>query len=221
LLSGYFPAIPARVLRIPTGMLRRAPNSDTAWSKQACFAAKVQKRALRARKATPYCVHMIWWRQALKYGMQHREIRFSAIWLIALTALTQAHSMGGQPEWSMFGAPGKTSAVTRTVAITTRDMRYSLKGLDVRVGETIRFVITNRGPSNHEFVIGNRAFHAQHIKEMEAMPDMSMNEANSVDLKPGESKSLIWQFTKPGDYMFGCDIPGHFQAGMSGTIRVR
>lgn len=141
--------------------------------------------------------------------------------LIAFVIPALAHDMGGGPEWSAFGTPGKPSAVTRTVAIKAGDMRYSLKGIDVKTGETIRFVITNTGPSNHEFVIGNRAFHAQHIKEMEAMPDMEMNEANSVDLKPGETKSVIWQFTKAGDYIFGCDIPGHFQAGMSGAIRVR
>jgi uncharacterized cupredoxin-like copper-binding protein len=142
------------------------------------------------------------------------------LWLMASAGLVQAHEMGGHPEWNAFGTPGKASAVTRTVSITAGDMRYSLKGLDVKAGETIRFVIINRGPSKHEFVIGNRAFHAHHIKEMEEMPDMPMDEANSVDLKPGETKALIWQFTKPGDFLFGCDIPGHFQAGMSGTIKV-
>jgi len=129
--------------------------------------------------------------------------------------------MGGGPEWRAFGMPGKASAASRTIAISAGDMRYSLKKLEVKVGETIRFVIANKGPSKHEFVIGNQAFHKQHIKEMEEMPDMPMDEANSIDLKPGETKSLIWQFTKPGNFMFGCDIPGHFQAGMSGAISVR
>ncbi|HEY4075579.1 MAG TPA: plastocyanin/azurin family copper-binding protein [Rhizomicrobium sp.] len=181
----------------------------------------MQIRALRGREITLYGVRAIWWRLALNYGTWRCAVWTSALGLVVLTAAAQAHGMGGQSEWAAFGIPGKVSAVTRTVSITAGDMRYSLKGLDVKTGETIRFVITNRGPSNHEFVIGNHAFHAQHIKEMEAMPDMPMNEANSVDLKPGESKSLIWQFTKSGDYLFGCDIPGHFEAGMSGAIRVR
>jgi len=141
--------------------------------------------------------------------------------LAALVTLGQAHDMSGHMEWSAFGMPGKASAATRTIAISAGDMRYSLKGLEVKKGETIRFVITNRGPSKHEFVIGTKAFHSQHIKEMEEMPDMDMEEANSIDLKPGETKSLVWQFTKPGDFLFGCDVPGHFQAGMSGTIKVR
>lgn len=146
---------------------------------------------------------------------------FAVSWLIAFTGQVQAHDMKRTPEWAAFGVPGKASAVTRTIAITAGDMRYSLKGLQVKTGETIRFVIRNRGPSQHEFVIGSRSFHAHHIKEMEEMPDMPMNEANSVDLKPGETRTLIWQFTRPGDFLFGCDIPGHFQAGMSGAITVR
>lgn len=153
-------------------------------------------------------------------GKWRHIFQASACWLVVTTTWCLAHSMGGQPEWDSFGTPGKAGAVTRTIAIKAGDMRYSLKGLDVKAGETIRFVVTNAGPSKHEFVIGNRAFHSHHIKEMEDMPDMPMDEANSIDLKPGETKSLIWQFTKPGDFLFGCDIPGHFQAGMSGSIRV-
>ncbi len=148
-----------------------------------------------------------------------RFLCIPVVWLACGLAL--AHGLEGKPEWNTFGMPGTPGAATRTIALVAGDMRYSLKTVAVKSGETIRFVITNRGPSKHEFVIGDRAFHAQHIKEMEAMPDMPMDEANSVDLKPGETKSLTWRFTRPGDYLFGCDIPGHFQAGMSGTIKVR
>ena len=143
------------------------------------------------------------------------------LWLVAATDQTLAHSMGSHVEWSAFGQPGKAAAVTRTIPVTAGDMRYSLRGLEVKRGETIRFVVTNRGPSKHEFVIGSRAFHSGHIKEMEAMPDMAMDEANSIDLRPGETKALLWQFTRPGEFLFGCDIPGHFQAGMVGTLLVR
>ena len=145
----------------------------------------------------------------------------AVLWLVALAAPVLAHEMGGQPEWAAFGAPGKPGSATRTIALTAGDMRFSIKNVDVKAGETVRFVITNRGPSRHEFVIGTKAFHIQHLKEMEAMPDMAMDEANAVDLNAGQTRTLVWQFTRPGDYLFGCDIPGHFQAGMSGTIKVR
>jgi uncharacterized cupredoxin-like copper-binding protein len=29
-----------------------------------------------------------------------------------------------------------------------------------------------------------------------------------------------WQFTRAGEFYFGCLVPGHFEAGMVGTIKV-
>jgi uncharacterized cupredoxin-like copper-binding protein len=41
-----------------------------------------------------------------------------------------------------------------------------------------------------------------------------------VHLAPGQSGEVIWQFTEPGEFHFGCLVPGHFEAGMKGRIRV-
>ena len=139
---------------------------------------------------------------------------------LALSTTAYAHGPD-KTEWASFGTPGKPGNATRTIPVVAGDMHFSVNAIDVRRGETIRFVVTNHGPSKHEFVIGNRAFHMQHIKEMEDMPDMPMDEANSIDLRPGETKVLFWQFTQPGEFLFGCDIPGHFQAGMVGKLHVR
>jgi len=29
-----------------------------------------------------------------------------------------------------------------------------------------------------------------------------------------------WQFTKAGEFFYGCLIPGHFEAGMIGKVKV-
>ena len=39
-------------------------------------------------------------------------------------------------------------------------------------------------------------------------------------VKPGAKEAIVWTFTKPGAYMYGCLIPGHFEAGMKGAIKV-
>lgn len=99
-------------------------------------------------------------------------------------------------------------------------MRFRPNSIQVSQGETIRFVVTNRGVTRHEFVIGDRAFQLQHMKEMESMPDMKMDEANELDLAPGQTKVLVWRFTRPGLLSFACDLPGHVQAGMIGKLMV-
>ncbi len=146
--------------------------------------------------------------------------------ILCLTSLTaaQAHDMASQSEWAAFGTPGRAGDPARTVIVSAGDMgemRFSPAEVTVRRGDTIRFVITNHGPTKHEFVIGNRPFHLQHEKEMAAMPDMPMDEANSVDLRPGQTKTLLWRFTNTGEFLFACDIPGHMQAGMFGKLHVR
>ncbi|HTX47772.1 MAG TPA: cupredoxin domain-containing protein [Caulobacteraceae bacterium] len=123
----------------------------------------------------------------------------------------------GQPEWAAFGEPGRTA--DRTVAISAVDSRFKPDNLWVRRGETIRFIVTNRGKLAHEFVIGDAAFETQHRLEMARMPDMKMNGANELSLRPGQTRTLTWRFTRAGELQFACDLPGH--AGMVGHLHVR
>mgnify|MGYP002134118175 CR=1 FL=1 len=37
---------------------------------------------------------------------------------------------------------------------------------------------------------------------------------------PGKTETILWQFSKGGEFHFGCLLPGHFEAGMSGRINV-
>jgi len=91
----------------------------------------------------------------------------------------------------------------------------------VRVGETVRFTVTNVGKIRHEFVIGDAAEQREHTKEMAEMPDMAMtDEANGVSLAPGETKSIVWQFAGPGTVELACHVPGHYEAGMVSRIIV-
>ena len=37
-----------------------------------------------------------------------------------------------------------------------------------------------------------------------------------VHVKPGKQGRVVWQFTQPGEFQYGCLLPGHFEAGMVG-----
>jgi uncharacterized cupredoxin-like copper-binding protein len=55
------------------------------------------------------------------------------------------------------------------------------------------------------------------------MPDMKHeNDATAISLAPGETKELIWAFSKPinGNIEFACQIPGHYQAGMVSKVKM-
>ncbi len=149
----------------------------------------------------------------------------AAIWAasaIPITALAGARDHGGDGSGSgTDGSPGSPAEVNRIVRIEALDRRFSVNQIQVRSGETIKFLITSKSSIPHEFVIASQDEHLEHRKMMQQMPDMKMDEeANAVTIDPGETKELIWRFGKDEDVEFACDIPGHAEQGMAGKFHV-
>ncbi len=120
------------------------------------------------------------------------------------------------------GMPGRQSEVDATIAVSQLDtLVFDPGSLDVKLGETVEFVVTNEGTVDHEFVLGNAAFQAAHENEMAGMDgSMPTDERGAVSVAPGETKSVIWRFTEPGSLLYGCHVAGHYAAGMMGDITV-
>ena len=165
--------------------------------------------------------------------------------LIASPAFAEGAHSGGHGHGNAvdIGKPGKVSATTRTITVTLRENFFEPKSISVAKGETVRFVIKNKGEFVHEFNIGTAAMHAQHQKEMMVMfehgvlePDkinhhmmkmdmgggktMEHNDPNSVLLEPGKSGEIVWTFTKAMALEFACNLPGHYQSGMVGKFSI-
>lgn len=127
------------------------------------------------------------------------------------------HATGGT---ATDGSAGKAADVSRTVRIEARDTAYNVKQVQVRAGETLKFVVENKGKLPHEFAIASAEENEAHRKMMQQMPDMVHEEPNMVTLKPGETKEVIWKFGKDTNVEFSCNIPGHAEQGMKGVFRI-
>lgn len=122
---------------------------------------------------------------------------------------------------SAAGKPGNAAQAKRTVNVTALDtMRFDPQTLRVQAGETIRFVVTNKGKLPHEFVIGTPPEQKQHAEMMQKMPNMKHEEANAISLEPGETKTLTWQFAQNDAVEIACHVPGHYPAGMVSKVTV-
>jgi len=120
------------------------------------------------------------------------------------------------------GNPGDPRKVSRTIRLVmSDDMKFTPAEIEVKRGETIRFVLKNAGQIKHEMVIGSMAELKQHADLMRRMPGMEHADSNQVTLAPGKTGELIWQFTKAGSIDFACLEPGHFDAGMRGAVSVK
>lgn len=124
-----------------------------------------------------------------------------------------------------FGEPGKAAEASRTIAIEANDqMRFIHEPFEIKQGETVRFEVRNSGKVRHEFSIGDAASQRAHALMMKKMPDMQHgDDPSAVTLEPGESKTLVWKFSKAipaGQVLFACQIPGHFEAGMHSKVKL-
>jgi uncharacterized cupredoxin-like copper-binding protein len=170
---------------------------------------------------------------------------------LAATALALPGTVladAGHTHGPSIGEPAKASAATRTVEVTLADNYYEPEYIQVKAGETVRFVLTNTGKLLHEFNIGTAAMHAEHQKQMAMMLDHGMltptgvnhhmmnmdhstmgemghsmkhDDPNSVLVEPGQTKELVWKFTKATHLEFACNMPGHYEAGMVGDVEFR
>lgn len=124
-------------------------------------------------------------------------------------------------EQKAFGIEGNPSRVARTIEIRMTDqMRFDPSVITVKQGETIRFVHRNVGQVMHEMVIGTRAELEEHAALMRKHSGMEHDEPYMVHVGPGKRGQIVWQFNRAGDFEFACLIPGHFEAGMRGAIKV-
>lgn len=144
----------------------------------------------------------------------------------AALASTGGHAGHGAGT-SASGHPGKAKAATRVVKLEASEYAFSTSALSFKAGETVKFVVTNKGKLKHELTIGSAAEQAAHQAEMEKMADMKHDEsehempANSIHVAPGETREIVWTFTTPGQLLYACNYPGHTDLGMQGEIAVR
>ena len=120
-----------------------------------------------------------------------------------------------------FGIAGLRKQVRRTVIIDLDDrMRFTPSRVDVQEGDTIRFVLRNKGKMLHEWVLGTDAELKQHAELMRRHPSMAHDELHMVHLDPDQSDELVWTFNRVGRFAFACLLPGHYEAGMVGSVVV-
>lgn len=148
----------------------------------------------------------------------------TAILLTGSVALASGTHSGGHDDEGA-GKPGDASNVTRIVKVKMYEtddgeMLYEPNSLSVKKGETIRFAITNAGENEHEFVLDTFDKNQEHKAQMAKFPEMEHDDPNSIRLEEGEKGDIIWEFSNEGEFEFACLIPGHYESGMRGDLKV-
>lgn len=134
-----------------------------------------------------------------------------------------SHHQAQGHETEAFGKPGDPKKIDRTITLEASEIAFNVKEIVVKKGETARFVLVNKGDQPHEFTIADAAEQAEHRQMMASMDmsGMNHNDGNSISTEPGETKALVWTFTRAGKFEFACNYPGHAEVGMEGPLIVK
>jgi uncharacterized cupredoxin-like copper-binding protein len=128
---------------------------------------------------------------------------------IGIAAAVVALTLGA---CSAAAAP-QSGATPRIIAIQADDeMAFSPAAITAQPGETVLFRVTNVGKAEHEFMVGPK----------DAVDADGGEETAEIEgLAAGQTKELSYTFAAAGTYAFACHEPGHFEAGMFGTIALQ
>ena len=147
-----------------------------------------------------------------------RHIRDVALVTVVLATVA---ACGGDDDTT---AAGDGTSSARTVEVEMVDIAFEPDALEVRSGETVRFVFTNQGEMPHDAFIGDEEAQADHEAEMRESDEGhggghgTDDEENAVTVEPGDTAELTYTFERGATVEIGCHQPGHYDAGM--TIEV-
>ncbi len=156
--------------------------------------------------------------------LQPKSAQFIAIAFLMVAGLAQAsgvHGGGHGGDETAIGKPGVAAIAKRTITVEMTDnMRFTPANIQVKQGETVRFIVVNKGQIKHEMGLGTEKELLEHLEQMKKFPNMEHDEPGKVTLAPGKAGEIVWQFTKAGTVNFACLMPGHFEGGMKGVVKV-
>ena len=134
------------------------------------------------------------------------------------------HSEGAKTivmEQKPWGIAAKPTFVNRTIEVSMDDrMRFTPDVFIVHQGERVRLRIHNAGQVLHEFVLGSHDELMEHAQMMKRFPNMEHDEPYMAHVAPGHTVDILWAFNRSGRFEFACLLPGHYDAGMKGSVEV-
>jgi uncharacterized cupredoxin-like copper-binding protein len=106
----------------------------------------------------------------------------------------------------------------RAIEVRMRYSRFEPTTIEVTPGETIRFVVRNADPIDHEFILGDARVQRVHERGTEAYHPPKPGE---LSVAPMETAVTTYTFpSEPGTLILGCHLPGHFAYGMRAEVRI-
>jgi len=117
----------------------------------------------------------------------------------------------------VFATSACAPAATARIEIRIHYSKFEPSTLNIPAGVPVTFVIHNDDPIDHEWLVGDAAFHARHRTGTEPVHG---DRPDEVSLPANTTKTTT--LTLPaGIYTYICHFPLHEQYGMVGVVNAR
>ena len=114
-------------------------------------------------------------------------------------------------------AVGGCAPQAATVTITIHYSAFDLTEVSVPAGVPVTFILVNDDPIDHEWLIGDEAFHDAHRSGTHASHGDVPTE---VTIPALETVRTTITFDDPGELAYICHLPQHESYGMVGLLTV-
>jgi uncharacterized cupredoxin-like copper-binding protein len=143
---------------------------------------------------------------------RHRLVPALVAAVVAAVIVAGGHAIAASKKTTDVVGPGNV-----TVELTIHHSHFDPDRIKVAPGSTVRFVIHNQDPINHEFIVGDDEVHRRHEAGTEPVHPPRPGEVSIAALTTAET---TFAFQSPGSVLYACHLPGHFRYGMSGYVDV-
>ncbi len=142
-----------------------------------------------------------------------------ASWIV-VGAIVGLVACAGSAASSPTAAIPSGNATPTDVKVTLADFRVEAPATSFKVGVPYRFVVTNSGTVNHEFMVVPPPKAGESSDDLDKV---ALGRIDDADLTPGSTKTVTVTFTKPlaaGGLELACHVAGHYEKGMRAPIAV-
>ncbi|HEU5347316.1 MAG TPA: hypothetical protein VFU63_01765 [Ktedonobacterales bacterium] len=132
--------------------------------------------------------------------------------LILVSMLSIALAACGETAAAPPASTTSTASGPTAVQVTLSDFKIQPSLTTFKAGVVYHFVVTNNGPSTHEFMAG--PISAANASESER-DEVKLFEIE--EMEPGQTATQDYTFTQPysaGTLEFSCHVAGHYEQGM-------
>lgn len=104
-----------------------------------------------------------------------------------------------------------------TLNVTTTEFAFNPANVTVPAGATVTLNLNNTGTVEHTWVLLKQGVN---VTTATGLDQSSILFTSKVE--PGKTATFTFTApTTPGDYEIICDLPGHLEGGMKGTLTVK